>query len=126
MENLQIKDLIHSVREELIASQKEREEKGLDPLFYVDNLKIEVNFVVEKTKQTSGGFNLKIIDVGRDVTYADQQIHKIVLELKTFQGKESIPAANLFPQFEIPLGRNPRVPLGGIPGIMPKFRKNPR
>lgn len=90
MQNLKIKELIHSVRQELIESHEEREKKGLDPLFYVDNLKIEVNFVVEKAKKTGGGFNLKIVDIGHDVAYTDQQVHKIVLELKTFPVEDQL------------------------------------
>ena len=83
MESLNIKELIHAVRQELIESEEERVKKGIPPLFAVDNLKIEVNFVVEEKTETGGGLNLKIVDIGRDVTYSKQQIHKITLELKT-------------------------------------------
>jgi len=47
------------------------------------SLKIEVNFVVEKTKQKGGKIDLKIVDIGQNVTYSNQQVHKIFLELKT-------------------------------------------
>jgi len=91
MEELKIKDLIHSVRNELIESEIERKNKGLAPLFYVDNFKIEVNFVVEKNLHGGGKLNPKIIDVGGDAGYKTEQIHKITLELKTLnQHKDEV------------------------------------
>ncbi|MCC5931048.1 MAG: hypothetical protein JJU28_17510 [Cyclobacteriaceae bacterium] len=84
MENLNIKALIHAVRQELIESEEERIQKNLLPLFKVDSLKIEVNFIVEEKTETGGGLNLKIVDIGRDLTYSNQQIHKITLDLKTY------------------------------------------
>jgi hypothetical protein len=88
MESLNLKELIHAVRQELIDSENERIDKGLSPLFKVENLKIEVNFVVEQTKKTGGKIGIKIVDVGHDVTYSNQQIHKILLELKTCKDKD--------------------------------------
>ncbi|MCU4155690.1 hypothetical protein J1N10_06850 [Carboxylicivirga sp. A043] len=82
MSELNLKELIHEVREELIASEKLRVQKGLDTLFEVDMLKIEVNFVVEKISGKSGGVNLKVIDGKLNKEYKEQQVHKITLDLK--------------------------------------------
>jgi len=87
LENLGIKKLLQAVRQELIESQEEREKKGLTPLFVVDNLKIEVNFVVEHAKGVTGGFDLKVVEVGGNLSYSSQQVHKITLELKACNEK---------------------------------------
>lgn len=122
MEGLNIKELIHAVRQELSESELERRQKHIPPLFVVDNLKIEVNFVVEKKTTTGGGLNLKIVDVGRDVSYNSQQIHKITLELKTCApstdfdepGSAVIGAVQVTSDLE-----KRRFPLGSCPGIVP-------
>lgn len=122
MEGLNIKELIHAVRQELMDSEQERIRKGIPPLFVVDNLKIEVNFVVEKKTTTGGGLNLKIVDVGRDVSYNSQQIHKITLELKTcaasndFDEPDSV-RMDIFPLE--PGRRRNRFPDGSSPIIVP-------
>ncbi len=110
METLNLKELIHTVRQELIDSEKERIEKGLSPLFKVDNLKIEVNFVVEKVKKTGGKIDIKIVDVGHDITYSSQQIHKILLELKTCDDSE------IDSQVQLVVGKKSK---DLIPGIKP-------
>lgn len=90
MESLNLKELIHQVRQELIESENERVQKGLTPLFKVDNLKIEVNFVVEKTKKSGGKLGIKIVEAGHQVSYSSQQIHKISLELNTIDDEEIV------------------------------------
>ncbi|HNW91049.1 MAG TPA: hypothetical protein PK664_05680 [Paludibacteraceae bacterium] len=121
METLNLKELIHTVRQELIDSENERKSKGLDPLFKVDNLKIEVNFVVEKTKKTGGKLGIKIIDIGHDVTYSSQQVHKIVLELKTceLEDVDSGLEPGVFPIPPEKIKTRSGLPWGGLPGSRP-------
>ncbi|MBK3518052.1 trypco2 family protein [Carboxylicivirga marina] len=94
MSELNLKELIHEVREELIASEKLRVAKGHDTLFEVDKLKIEVNFVVEKSSGKSGGVNLKVIDGKLNKTYTEQQVHKITLDLKVPDEVKSVSPVN--------------------------------
>jgi len=86
MNNLNLTELLHSVRDELIESQELRMKKGLPPLFIVDKLQIEVNFVVEQIKGVKGGVNLKVIEMGGNKTYTEQQVHKVTLDLKVPAG----------------------------------------
>ncbi|MBS2212485.1 hypothetical protein KEM09_13800 [Carboxylicivirga mesophila] len=95
MSELNLKELIHQVREELIASEELREQKGLDTLFEVDKLKIEVNFVVEKVSGKSGGVNLKVIDGKLNKTYTEQQVHKITLDLKVPEEAKFVNSASI-------------------------------
>ncbi len=127
MEKLNIKELIHAVRQELIDSETLRKQKNIEPLFEVDNLKIEVNFVVEKTTDTGGGINLKIIDIGKSVKYNSQQVHKITLELKTCSENNTpilpIPSKNYPNYYPIIIDANNPIethkPMGTCPGIKP-------
>jgi len=84
--SLFIKDLIRCVHQELLESQKEREEYGEVAIFEVEKMTIEVNFVATDSKEAKGGLDFKIItigglDLGGKAEYQQQQVHKIVLSL---------------------------------------------
>lgn len=81
--DLKIRDLIQSVRNELIESEKERKIKGLPPLFYVDALRIEANFMAEKSNKDGGKVDFKIVSIGSDKGNSSASIHKIILDLKS-------------------------------------------
>lgn len=79
---LQIKDVIRKVQQELIDSQKERREQGMSPLFEVDSLEIEIHFVVQQQSEAKTGVSLAVVEVGADHNYNQEQIQKITLRLK--------------------------------------------
>ena len=81
-EQLSIKQLIRQINRELQASQEERESEGDPALFAIDQLTIEVNFVVTESKDLKGGIDLQIVSVGAGRQYVQQQVHKITLSLK--------------------------------------------
>lgn len=81
-ENLFIKELIRKVHDELIESQKEREINGIDPLFTVRDMTIEVNFIAEKSLSAKGGLDFKVVTIGGNTDIKSQQIHKITLNLE--------------------------------------------
>lgn len=81
-ESLSLAELIRAVHEELIKSQLERESDDLAPLFEVDTLELEVNFVVGETKSAEAGCDIKVVSVGGDMEWAKQQVHNVKLTLK--------------------------------------------
>lgn len=86
--SLFIKDLIRRVHAELLESRAEREAAGEPPIFTVESLTLEVNFVAEKSKDVKGGLDFKVITVGGAnlggaLTYHQQQVHKVTLNLVT-------------------------------------------
>jgi hypothetical protein len=81
-QDLSLKDLIQAVSEELRASRDERLADGLGPLFEIQDLTIEVSFVVTKSKGVRGGFDLKVISAGGDVKYDNQEVQKVTLKLR--------------------------------------------
>ena len=88
--NLFIKDLIRKVHTEIFESQKEREAAGQSPLFRVEKMTIEVNFVVTETGKGRGGFDFKVITAGAEKEFQKQQVQKITLELGTFASTEPL------------------------------------
>jgi len=78
-----ISSLIRKVHEELIESQKMREDAEQDPLFEVESLTIEANFVVSTTTEGKGKVDLKIVGVDGMKNVKKEQIHKLTLKLKT-------------------------------------------
>ncbi|MFG2692572.1 trypco2 family protein [Kitasatospora sp. NPDC048407] len=84
--DLFIKSLIRRVHAELIESRAEREESGQEPIFSVTGLTLEVNFVVERSREAKGGIEFKVItvgglNIGGARGYKQQQVHKITLNL---------------------------------------------
>ncbi|HSK74544.1 MAG TPA: trypco2 family protein [Pyrinomonadaceae bacterium] len=89
---LSLKELIRRVQQELVDSQKEREEKGDDALFEVEKLTLEVNFVVTRSNDAKGSLDFKVLTVGGislggGKNYQQQQVHKIILSLKAIPDK---------------------------------------
>jgi len=80
-QSLFIKDLLARVQEELRDSQREREARSEEPIFEVDRLTLEVNFVAQVDSELRGGLDLKIVTAGAGQHYQSQQVHKVVLEL---------------------------------------------
>lgn len=79
--SLFLKELLMRVQRELRESQQERQERGEEAIFEVERLTLEVNFVAQVDREMQGGLDLKIVTAGGAVSYQNQQIHKIVLEL---------------------------------------------
>lgn len=84
--HLFITELIRKVQNELSESQKIRENNNQPPLFKIEGLTIEVNFIVEQTSTTKGGFDLRVITSDMEVIEKSHQIHKISLKLAALQG----------------------------------------
>jgi hypothetical protein len=76
-----IRELIRRVHRELLESRSEREEEGLEPIFEVQGMTIEVNFVAAESKEAKGGLDFRVITVGGSRQYDSQQVHKITLTL---------------------------------------------
>jgi Trypsin-co-occurring domain 2 len=94
--SLFVKDLIRRVHQELLESQRERQECQDAPIFEVEKLTIEVNFVVMHSTTGHAGLDFKIITiggagVGANVEYQQQQVHKITLSLVGVPGRSVLP-----------------------------------
>jgi hypothetical protein len=76
-----VRELIRRVHQELVESREERERLGLPPIFEVQNMTIEVNFVANETKDVHGGLDFRVITAGGSRRYDQQQVHKITLSL---------------------------------------------
>lgn len=101
-----IGELIRQVQNELVESQSQREAEGKSAIFEVESLTIEVNFVVSASSTGKGGFDLKILTLGGEKMYKDEQVHKITLTLKSLQAEEDTwGLGNLEVE---PSGRRPR------------------
>lgn len=106
IKQLQIKDVIRKVQEELMESQRERENQGIPPLFEVDALEIELHFTIQQQTGVNAGFSLAVVDLDAEHTYSSEQVQKITLRLKKVPapGEEFLPAPDMngsFPNEEL-------------------------
>lgn len=76
-----MRELIRRVHQELIDSREERRRLGLPPIFEVESMTIEVNFVATEAKDVRGGLDFRVITAGASRRYDEQQVHKITLSL---------------------------------------------
>ena len=88
--NLSLKTLIRAVSEELLAARSDRLSQGTPPLFEVDELILEVSFVISESDSGGGGFDLKVIKADMSKKYDEQSIQKITLKLKSLRGNSSV------------------------------------
>ncbi|MHC4663421.1 MAG: trypco2 family protein [Planctomycetota bacterium] len=77
-----IKDIIHSVQNELYESQEERIQQGKPPLFVVRELEIEAKVAIINDKTRKGGFDLKIITADQQGKISENVTHKVKLRLE--------------------------------------------
>ena len=94
--SLSLKELIRGVQQELIESQKERQEKGDPSLFEVEKLTLEINFVVTRSQGGKGSFEVKVLtfggfNLGGEGNFQQQKIHKITLSLKAVPPSKTAP-----------------------------------
>ena len=99
-EKIMLKDIIRKVQTELILSQEEREKNGIDPLFEVENLEIELNFVAERSGEKNGNINLSIISGELIKNYRTEQIQRIKISLKTVKKQKEIEEENPFKKLD--------------------------
>jgi hypothetical protein len=82
-----IKDLIHSISEQLLQSEDERLRDNRPAIFEVDTLQLDISFVATESRGVKGGLDLRIVQAGLDKTYADQAVQRISLGLRRVSAK---------------------------------------
>jgi len=81
--SIPLKAVIRSIQNQLIESEKEREEMNLPGIFSVKEIEIEMSFVVEKSISAEAQANIVIVDAEGSVNYRKEEINRIKLTLST-------------------------------------------
>jgi hypothetical protein len=103
---LNLVDLVTSIRDELEQADKARLVSGKAALFQLSGLELELNFVVSETAGAKGGFDIKVLSVGGDVSVRTEEVHKVKLtfeipdEAKTVLGARAR-GSEAKPEFDI-------------------------
>ena len=106
--DLSLKTLIRSVSDELLASRAERQERGLPALFEIQELTVEVSFVVTESEGGGGGFDLKVVRADTSVRYDAQSIHRITLRLRALEEDDLLEDDAFFSRIEVERPLRPR------------------
>jgi hypothetical protein len=117
--SLSIKELIQQVRRELAESDLERRKEGRKAIFQVEDLTLEVNFIVTHSGKGGGGFSFQVLtlggaNLGGEKAYENQQVHKITLSLKAIPPTETPTTPE-----ELASRRNYPSGLGGLHDLPP-------
>jgi hypothetical protein len=82
---LSLGQFIRSVKHDLLSTQTDEDDPA--PFFVIDEVIVEINFVVEGKIQ--GGFNLlKVVEVGSEV--GEHRVQKATVHLKPILNREEI------------------------------------
>jgi hypothetical protein len=79
--DLSLKTLISAISDELLASQAERAAAGRPALFEVNEVTLEVSFVITNSKSGGGGFTFHVLKAEGSVKYDTQSVQKATLKL---------------------------------------------
>ena len=79
-----LRELIYWVKEELLSELARQQDPV--PLFAVDEVTVEVNFVVDGTLQ--GGFDIKVVQASSEVS--EQRVQKAVVKLSPVLDRQAI------------------------------------
>lgn len=95
MAELDLKELISKVREELEELDRERESSGKAVLFELQTLKLEIKFAVTKSMAAKGGISLHVLSIGADGSAQDEHVQTIQLEYRVAKSadKHKLPGA---------------------------------
>jgi hypothetical protein len=86
--NLNLKDLVSSIRDELEQIDKGRQLAGKEALFQLKQLELELKFVVAGNGSARTGFDIKVISFGGEVGIRTEEVHtvKITFEVPADAG----------------------------------------
>lgn len=80
--SVSVSALIAHIRSELVKAETERRERGDDPLLELQQVEIEVNFLVETSDAVKGGFDLKVITLGSENQLRREDVQKVKIVLQ--------------------------------------------
>lgn len=77
---LDLSALIIAVRSELENADIRLRTEDKPALFRLSSMELELNFVVKKTDEVKGGFDLKIVSLGSKIAEASEEVQKIKIK----------------------------------------------
>lgn len=83
-DSVKLSELIAWIKQELLVQERLNAESG--PLFAVEEVTVEVNFVVEGKGQT--GLDVKVLQLGTEI--AEQRVQKAIVKMKPILPYEEI------------------------------------
>ena len=105
---LGLAELIRSVYEELVDAQKQREEANELPIFEVEKLELEIGFTVSRSGSGKGGINIQIAEIGSELEYSNEKIHRIHLTLRALPDENNLVLPSIDRKPTRALGRRPQ------------------
>ncbi len=87
-EGLGLQPFLEQLRVELEAAATSVESKDKKPLLYLDEAQVEIQFVVEHSKEGKGGFDLKVVSIGGGKSSTQSETHTLRVTLRPLGGKK--------------------------------------
>jgi len=81
VDELSLDTLVDAVSGQLLLSQQRRIAAGLPAVFQVDELTLEVSFVVTSSKEGSGGISISVVKADGKLKYDQESLQKVTLKL---------------------------------------------
>ena len=74
---MNIKNLVTSLREQLIEVDSERIAAGSKPLLELETVELEVNVTVSESADAKSGFDIKVLTLGGSISETQSEVHRV-------------------------------------------------
>ncbi len=74
---MNIKNLVTSLRQQLIEVDSERIMEGGAPLLELEKIELEVNVTVTESTDAKGGFDIKVLTLGGGESESKSEVHRV-------------------------------------------------
>lgn len=118
-------EMIRAISDDLREGQTERIADGLPPLFKVNSLELEVNFVIEKSEDAKGGVKFWVIEAGAGVGSKHSTTHKAKLQLEVAELTPQEKVKNMLQWFNAQDETEYHMPVTPVPYIPPELFESP-
>jgi len=75
--------MIARLREELFHAEEQQSALAKRPSFPIDSVTLEVKLVAAESAERGGGIDFRIVSASETRPYAEQQIHKVTVSLRS-------------------------------------------
>ncbi len=82
LDNIGLKQFINLIKNEIISVNDDVKSVNEIPLFDIQSLELEIQFVLSQSDTTQGTFDLKILSIGSDTKSIENITHRVKINLK--------------------------------------------
>lgn len=88
MKPININEFIEQVRKELLSPRHATTKDEALPLFFIDEVELEISVTVTSDLSGNGKINLQVVEVGTSANHQNENVHKITIKMTPLISKD--------------------------------------